>query len=84
MECTQKENSRGYCIGVVRRPQNFSTFSKKYKLPRFVYHIVKRYTKDSSFEDRKKKSRPRTVRTPAVIKAVKARIQRNPVGKQKT
>ncbi|CAK1587638.1 unnamed protein product [Parnassius mnemosyne] len=50
---------------------------------RFVYRTIKRYNEDSSVDDRSRSSRPRSVRTPAVIKAVKARIQRNPKRKQK-
>ncbi|RVE41996.1 hypothetical protein evm_013357 [Chilo suppressalis] len=50
---------------------------------RFVYHTIKRYNEDSSVDDRSRSGRPRSVRTPAVIKAVKARIQRNLKRKQK-
>ncbi|RVE52367.1 hypothetical protein evm_003005 [Chilo suppressalis] len=50
---------------------------------RFVYRTIKRYNEDSSIDDRSRSCRPRSVRTPAVIKAVKARIQRNPKRKQK-
>ena len=50
---------------------------------RFVYRTIKRYNEDSSVDDRSRRGRHRFVRTPAVIKAVKARIQRNPKRKQK-
>ncbi|KAA5753606.1 helix-turn-helix domain-containing protein, partial [Klebsiella pneumoniae] len=50
---------------------------------RFVYRTIKRYNEDSSVDDRSRSGRPRSVRTPAVIKAVKARNQRNPKRKQK-
>ncbi|CAH0401786.1 unnamed protein product [Chilo suppressalis] len=50
---------------------------------RFVYRTIKRYNEDSSVDDRSRSGRPRSVRTPAVIKAEKARIQRNPKRKQK-
>lgn len=50
---------------------------------RFVYRTINRYNEDSSVDDRSRSGRPRSVRTPAVIKAVKARIQRNPQRKQK-
>ncbi|RVE41612.1 hypothetical protein evm_013738 [Chilo suppressalis] len=40
---------------------------------RFVYRTIKRYNEDSSVDDRSRSGRPRSV-----IKAVKARIQRNP------
>ncbi|RVE48024.1 hypothetical protein evm_007336 [Chilo suppressalis] len=43
---------------------------------------MKRYNEDSSVDDRSRSARPRSVRTPAVIIAVKARIQRNPKRKQ--
>lgn len=49
----------------------------------FVYRTINRYNSTLSFDDRKRSGRPRTVRTPALIKAVKARIARNPVRKQK-
>ncbi|RVE46339.1 hypothetical protein evm_009058 [Chilo suppressalis] len=50
---------------------------------RFVYSTIKRYNEDPSVDDSSRRGRPRSVRTPAVIKAVKARIQRNPKSKQK-
>lgn len=50
---------------------------------RFVYRTIKRYTEQGSVDDKKRSGRPRTVRTPAVIKAIKARIARNPARKQK-
>lgn len=50
---------------------------------RFVYRTIKRYIEDSRVDDRSRSGPPRSVRTPAVIKAVKARIQRNPIRKQK-
>lgn len=50
---------------------------------RFVYRTIKRYNEVSSINDKERSGRPRTVRTPGVIKAVKARIARNPVRKQK-
>ncbi|CAK1602157.1 unnamed protein product [Parnassius mnemosyne] len=50
---------------------------------RFVYRTIKRYNEDSSVDDKSRSGRPQSVRTPAVIKAVKARILRNPKRKQK-
>ncbi|RVE52632.1 hypothetical protein evm_002751 [Chilo suppressalis] len=50
---------------------------------RFVYRTIKRYNEDSSVDDRSRSGRPRSVRTPAVIKAAKERNQRNPKRKQK-
>lgn len=49
----------------------------------FIYRTIHRYSNTLTVDDRKRSGRPRTVRTPAVIKAVKARITRNPVRKQK-
>ena len=49
---------------------------------KFVYR-TNRYNETSSINDKPRTGRPRSVRTPAVIKAVKARIDRNPVRKQK-
>lgn len=86
MEWSQKED-RVAVIALHRcgnAPTEIFNILKNLKITlRFVYRTIKRYTEDSSFEDRKRSGRPRTVRTPAVIKAVKARIQRNPVRKQK-
>lgn len=50
---------------------------------RFVYRTIKRYNESSSVDDKKRTGRPRSVRTPGVIKAIQARIARNPVRKQK-
>lgn len=50
---------------------------------RFVYRTIKRWTNTQSVVDLQKSGRPRTVRTPAVIKAVRARFRRNPVRRQK-
>lgn len=49
----------------------------------FVYRTISRYNMTQSIDDRERSGRPRTIRTPAAIKAVKARITRNPVRKQK-
>lgn len=49
----------------------------------FVYRTIERFSSTLSVDDRERSGRPRTVRTPAVIKAVKARIARNPIRKQK-
>ncbi|CAH1968545.1 unnamed protein product [Acanthoscelides obtectus] len=50
---------------------------------KFVSRTIQRYNETSSVDDRPRSGRPRQVRTPAAIKAVKARIQRNPLRKQK-
>lgn len=50
---------------------------------KFVYRTIKRYSELSSVNDRPRAGRPRTTRTPAAIKAVRERIRRNPIRKQK-
>lgn len=49
----------------------------------FVYRCIKLFEETGDIKDRPRSGRPRTVRTQQVIKAVKARIQRNPLRKQK-
>lgn len=49
----------------------------------FVYRAVKLFDETGGVDDRSRSGRPRTVRTPEVINAVKARIRRNPLRKQK-
>lgn len=44
----------------------------------FVYRTIKRYEETGTIVPKKKPGKKRTVRTPAVIKAVKERIRRNP------
>lgn len=57
---------------------------KKLKINKtFIYRTIERYNETFSVSDRKKSGRPRTVRTPKIIKAVKERIRRNPLRKQK-
>jgi len=56
---------------------------KKLKISRmFVYRTIQRFVEDGSIRDRPREGRPRSVRTPAAVKAVAARIRRNPVRKQ--
>ena len=56
---------------------------KKLKITRlFVYRTVQRFLETGSVKDHPREGRPRTLRTPAVQKAVAARIRRNPVWKQ--
>lgn len=43
----------------------------------FIYYTIKRYKETSSVEDRRRSGRPRSKRTPAVIKIVRERIRRN-------
>lgn len=49
----------------------------------FVYRTINRFNKENTITDRQRSGRPRTVRTSAVIKAVRERIRRNPLRKQK-
>lgn len=49
----------------------------------FVYRAIKRYDELLGTEDRGRSGRPRTVRTPSVVKAVRERIRRNPLRIQK-
>lgn len=86
MEWTRKED-RVAVIALHRcshAPTEIFKLLKNLKIPiRFIYRIIKRFREDSRLEDKERSGRPRTVQTSAVIKAVKARIQRNPVRKQK-
>lgn len=50
---------------------------------RFVYRTLQRYRETKDTQDRPRTGRPRTVRTPKLIKAVANRIRRNPLRKQK-
>ena len=49
-----------------------------------VYDSVKRYIKTGTIYDMKRSCRPRSIRTPQLIKAAKARIRRNPRRNQKS
>lgn len=49
----------------------------------FVYRTVKLFVDTGGVYDRKKSGRPRTVRTPEAIGAVRSRIARKPVRKRK-
>lgn len=49
----------------------------------FVYRCINLFEETGDIKDRQRSGRPRTVRTPQAIKAVKARIKRNPLRKQK-
>lgn len=49
----------------------------------FVYRAIKLFDDTGDVKDRQRTGRARTVRTAEAIKAVKARIRRNPVRKQK-
>lgn len=49
----------------------------------FVYRTIDRFLGTSSVDDNKRSGRPRTVRTAQAVNAVRARIRRNPLRKQK-
>lgn len=56
---------------------------QKLKISRmFVHRTVNRFLETGSVKDRPREGRPRSVRSPAAVKAVAARIRRNPVRKQ--
>ena len=56
---------------------------KPFKMNRvFVWKTLKRYRETGKIEDRPRSGRPRSKRTPAVIKAVREKIRRNPVRRQ--
>lgn len=86
MEWTLKEN-RIAVLALHRcghKPSTIFKLLKKLNITlRFVYRTIDRYNEVSSVEDKKRTGRPRSARTPAVVKAIKARIARNPVRKQK-
>lgn len=48
-----------------------------------MYRTVKRYLETGSIQKRKGGGRPRPVRTPAMVKALRERIHRNPCRSQK-
>lgn len=50
---------------------------------RFVYRTIKRYSDTGDVVDRFRSGRPRSVRTKKAIEAVRSRINRNPLRKQK-
>jgi len=50
---------------------------------RFVYRTIERYRSTGDVVDRVRSGRPRSVRTKMAIEAVRSRINRNPLRKQK-
>lgn len=48
----------------------------------FVYRTLKRYKETSSLDDRPRSGRPRSARTPAIVKRVREMIRRNPRRRQ--
>lgn len=69
---------------VGKEPSEIFNTLKKLKISRmFVYRTIKRYNDTKSVSDRPRPGRPRSARTPKLINAVRQRIRRNPVRKQK-
>lgn len=62
----------------------FQTLQKLGISRMFVYRTINRYNNTYSVEDQKKTGRPRVVRTTKAVNAVKARIRRNFIRKQKS
>jgi transposase len=71
-----------YKVGM--EPSHIFETLKKLEISRmFVYRTIQRYTGTSSIDDSKRSGRPRSVRTIQAVNAVRARIRRNPIRKQK-
>lgn len=86
MEWTDKENRIAvialYKCGMEKK-KILSTLQPLEISRSFVYRAIKLFTETGDVNDRHRSGRPRSVRTPQVIKAVEARIRRNPLRKQK-
>ena len=86
MEWGDKENRIAvialYKVG--KNPSEIFKILKPLGISRmFVYRAINRYRDTSTVTDQQRSGRPRTVRTPQKVKAVEARIRRNPLRKQK-
>lgn len=86
MEWGTKENRIAvialYKVG--KEPADIFDTLKKLGISRmFVYRTIQRYTETMSVDDRERSGRPRSIRTNQAVNAVKARIRRNPIRKQK-
>lgn len=86
MEWSDKEN-RVTVVGLHKAGHDKSTIFKLLKplgiTKMFVYRTIKRFDEHKTIDDLPRSGRPRTVRTPRKVKAVEARIRRNPLRKQK-
>ena len=72
-------NKRAAIIELHRAGKTKPEIVKLLKAPKStVYHTLRRFKELGTTEDRPRSGRPRTSRTPKMIKAVKARINRNP------
>ena len=64
-------------------PSDIFQTLKKLKISKmFIYRTIQRFVETGSIDDRPRAGRPHDVRTPNLVKAVMARIRRNPVRKQ--
>lgn len=86
MELSINENHRIAVIALFKcgkSPSEIFKVLKPLKISRmFVYRAIKRYEELSGTQDRARSGRPRTVRTPDVVKTVRERIRQNPLQKQ--
>ena len=80
---TQRSTIEFYHKQGYSRSQIFKTLRKHGVSKMMVYRTVKRLTETGSTNDRKRSGKPRTVRTPAMIKRVQARVARNPCRSQR-
>ena len=60
----------------------FKTLQKLKISRRFVYRTIQRFIETGTVKDRPRQGRPRTIRTLERVKAVAARVRRNPVRRQ--
>ncbi|KAI6653122.1 hypothetical protein LOD99_3958 [Oopsacas minuta] len=76
----EKEAKRSLIILYHDEGKSASVISKILSINRWiVYRTIKRYKETGSTQDRFRKGRPRSVRTPAVRKLVRERVRKNPV-----
>lgn len=66
-----------------RQCEIFKLLQKSKVSRQTISYTIKRYIETGSIQDRKRSGRPRSVRTPRMVKALKERIRRNPRRSQK-
>ena len=66
-----------------KRKEIFNLLKPLNIIIRFIYHAIKQFSEHSTIGDRAHSGRLKSSRTPKVIKAVRERIRRNPLRKQK-
>ena len=70
---------RGGIIRLFEQGKSGYQIAKDMKLPyTTVRDTIRRYRETGNYNDRPRSGRPRTARTPAKIRKIKGRIQRNP------